>query len=175
MWGVSKSGTLPDVVTKVHQRVDCHTARKEITMAENQGLATFDVKNAMSAQGTAAYSSLKAGTLKEKAKLYNAMSNPTHKVGDYINRSIRVKDVYVEVIELTDEETCELVNAPRVVLIDVDGETYQAVSKGMFSALSRAIKVFGEPTWDDGLPIIIRQISLGKNQMLTFDVDYDAI
>lgn len=144
-------------------------------MAENQGLATLDIQNAMSAQGTAAYSSLKAGTLKEKAALYNAMSNPTHKVGDYINRSIRVKDVYVETIEITDEDTGEVVVAPRIVLIDTEGDSYQAVSKGVFSALSRAIKVFGEPTWDDGLPIIIRQVSLGKNQMLTFDVNVDAI
>lgn len=163
------------MVTKDHQRVVCHTARKENTMAENQGLATLDIQNAMSAQGTATYSSLKAGTLKEKAALYNAMSNPTHKVGDYINRSIRVKDVYVETIEITDEDTGEVVVAPRIVLIDTDGDSYQAVSKGVFSALSRAIKVFGEPTWDDGLPIIIRQVSLGKNQMLTFDVNVDAI
>ena len=145
-------------------------------MAEvSQGLATLDVQNAMSARGSAAYSSLKAGTLKEKAALFNAMSNPNHKVGDYINRSIRVKDVYVEVIELTDEDTGETTQAPRVVLIDTEGDSYQAVSKGIFSALSRAIKVFGEPTWDDGLPIIVRQLSLGKNQMLTFDVDYDNI
>lgn len=145
-------------------------------MAEvSQGLATLDVQNAMSAQGSATYSSLKAGTLKEKAALFNAMSNPNHKVGDYINRSIRVKDVYVEVIELNDEDTGETIQAPRVVLIDTDGDSYQAVSKGVFSALSRAIKVFGEPTWDDGLPIIVRQLSLGKNQMLTFDVDFDTI
>lgn len=144
-------------------------------MAENAGLATMDVRGAMSAGGSANYSSLKAGTLKEKAALFNAMSNPNHKVGDYINKSIRVKDVFVEVIELTDEDTGEVTNAPRIVLIDTDGDSYQAVSKGIFSALSRAIQVFGEPTWDDGLPITIRQISLGKNQMLTFDVDYDNI
>lgn len=144
-------------------------------MAENAGLATMDVRGAMSAGGSANYSSLKAGTLKEKAALFNAMSNPNHKVGDFINRSIRVKDVYVEIIELTDEDTGEVTNAPRIVLIDTEGDSYQAVSKGIFSALSRAIQVFGEPTWDDGLPITIRQISFGKNQMLTFDVDYDNI
>lgn len=144
-------------------------------MAENAGLATMDVRNAMSASGSASYSSLKAGTLKEKASLFNAMSNPNHKVGDYINKSIRVKDVYVEIIDLTDEDTGEVTQAPRIVLIDTDGDSYQAVSKGIFSALSRAIQVFGEPTWDDGLPVMIRQISLGKNQMLTFDVDYDNI
>lgn len=145
-------------------------------MAENvNGLATIDVKDAMSAQGSSAYSSMRSGTLKEKAALYNAMSNPTHKVGDYINQTIRVKDIYVESIELTDEDTGEVQIAPRIVLIDTNGDSYQAVSRGVFNALQRLIRLFGEPTWDDGLPVKVRQISLGRNQMLTLEVDVDAL
>ena len=134
-----------------------------------------NVRDAMTAGGNMCYSSMKSGTVKEKAALFNAMSNPNHKVGDFINKTIRVKDVYVETIELEDEETNETVNAPRIVFIDMDGDTYQAVSKGVFSALSRVINVFGEPTWDDGLPFTIKQVSLGKNQLLTFEVDIDQL
>jgi len=145
-------------------------------MAEvTQALSTINVKDAMSTTGSAAYSSLKSGTLKEKAQLFNAMSNPEHKVGDYINQTIRIRDVYVEVIDLTDEDTGEVVSAPRIVLVDTEGSTYQAVSKGVFNALSRLIQTFGEPTWADGLPCRVRQISLGKNQMLTLEVDVDAL
>ena len=141
-------------------------------MGEN---SIVNVRDAMSAEGTLSYSSLKSGTAREKAALYNAMSNPDHKVGDYINQRIVVKDVYVETVELTDDETGDVVVAPRIVLIDMDGSSYQAVSKGIFGALQRLIQVFGEPTWEDGIPVIVRQVSLGKNQMLTFDVDVDAM
>lgn len=144
-------------------------------MAENNGLVIIDVRDAMSAEGQSAYSSLKSGTIKEKAVLYNAMSNPEHKVGDYINQTIKIKDVYVEAIEMTDEDTNEVFTAPRIVLIDTEGSTYQAVSKGIFNALTRLIRTFGEPTWEDGLPCIVRQISLGKNQMLTLEVDITAL
>lgn len=144
-------------------------------MAENNGLATTNVKDAMSTHASSSYSSLRSGTLKEKAELYNAMSNPAHKVGDYINKVITVKDVYVELIELEDEDTHESVTAPRIVLVDTEGETYQAVSKGVFNALTRLIQTFGEPTWEDGLPLLVRQISLGKNQMLTLEVDVDSL
>ena len=140
-------------------------------MAENNALATTNVKDALSAEGTASYSSLKSGTAKEKAELFNAMSNPEHKVADYINKTIMVKDVYVEVIDLTDEDTGESVQAPRIVLIDTDGKTYQAVSKGIFGSLAGLFKVFGEPTWEEGLPLTVKQISLGKNQMLKLEVD----
>jgi hypothetical protein len=82
-----------------------------------------------------------------------------------------VKDVYVEVIDLTDEDTGESVQAPRIVLIDTEGKTYQAVSKGIFGSLAGLFKVFGEPTWEEGLPLTVKQISLGKNQMLKLEVD----
>ncbi len=143
-------------------------------MAEN-GMVLVDVKEAMSADSSTAYSSLRSGTMKEKAKLYNAMSNPDHKVGDYINQQIRVKDLYVELIDLNNDETGEVETAPRTVLIDTEGKTYQAVSRGIFNSLQRLIKTFGEPTWEEGLPCIVRQISLGKNQMLTLEVDEEAI
>ena len=83
--------------------------------------------------------------------------------------------MYVELIDLEDEDTHESVTAPRIVLVDTAGETYQAVSKGIFNALTRLIQTFGEPTWEEGLPLLVRQISLGKNQMLTLEVDVDSM
>ena len=143
-------------------------------MAENTGLATIDVRDALSSQSNGAYSSLKSGTMKEKALFHNATSNPAHKVGDYINRTIKVKDIYVESIELTDDDGNVSV-APRIVLVDTEGEAYQAVSRGVLNALTHLIQTFGEPTWDEGLPLIVRQVSFGKNQMLTLDVDAEAL
>ena len=137
-------------------------------MAENLAITVHD---ALTNEGGGSYSSLTAVSAKEKAKLYNIMSNPTHKVGDFINKTIQVKDIYVETIELEDEDTAETVTAPRIVLVDTEGESYQAVSKGVFSALARIIKIFGEPTWEGGLPCTVKQISLGKNQMLTLELD----
>lgn len=145
-------------------------------MAEEiTGLATIDVRGALSEQGSQAFCSMRTGTAKEKAALYNATSNPTHKVGDYINKTIRVKDIYVEAIELEDDETHTVVTAPRIVLVDTDGDSYQAVSKGIFNSLVRLIHTFGEPTWEEGLPLVVKQISLGKNQMLNLEIDVDAL
>ena len=143
-------------------------------MADNT-LATLDVRDALSAEGHSSFCSLKQGTMKEKAAFYNATSNPDHKVGDFINKVIRVKDIYVEAIELDDEETGESVSAPRIVLIDTDGKTYQAVSRGVFNSLVRLINTFGQPTWEEGLPLLVRQISLGKNQMLTLEIAVDEL
>lgn len=140
---------------------------------ENTQLATIDVANDLSAQSTSAYCSIKGGDRKTKAKLYNASNNPDHKVGDFINKTIKVKDVLVEVIELANEETGELEAAPRVVLIDDKGKAYQAVSAGIYNAVRKAINIFGEPTWEEPLEVIIKQVSVKNGSMLTFDVVVD--
>lgn len=133
-------------------------------------LATIDVKQELSEDTQSVFCSVQGGTRADRAKVYNAMNNPAHRVGDFINQKILVKDVLCEVIELVDEDTGELKQCPRVVLIDENGESYQAVSTGIFNAVKKAIAVFGAPTWDEPLSIVIKQIAFGKNQMLTFDV-----
>ena len=134
-------------------------------------LAKMDVRQELSAESPSTYCSVQGGDRKAKALVYNAMNNPTHRVGDCINKKLLIKDVLAEVIELENEETGEMQQVPRVVLIDEKGESYQAVSTGIFNAVKKAIAVFGAPTWDEPLPIVIKQVSLGKNQMLTFDIE----
>lgn len=133
-------------------------------------MATVNLSAELSEQSTSTYCSIKAGDRKTKAKLYNASNNPSHKIGDYINKKIKIKDVLVEVIEITDEETGDVETAPRVVLIDEKGEAYQAVSAGIFTAVKKAIQIFGEPTWEEPLEVTIKQIPVKNGSMLTFDV-----
>lgn len=139
-------------------------------MSDTQALATIDLQNELSEKSTSTFCSVQGGDRKAKALVYNAMNNPTHRIGDCINKKLKIKDVLAELIELESEETGEMQTVPRVVLIDDKGESYQAVSTGIFNAVKKAIAVFGAPTWDEPLEIEVKQISLGKNQMLTFDV-----
>lgn len=134
------------------------------------GMELMNVAQELSAEQTSMFCSIQGGTHESKVAVFNASNNPDHKVGDYINKVIVVKDVLAELIEVTNDETGELEVTPRVVLIDMDGKSYQAVSKGIFNALKKAIAIFGAPTWDEGLPCLIKQVSVGKGSILTFDV-----
>lgn len=125
------------------------------------------------AQGVgASFCSINADPNDRKAasKVFNALNNPDHRVADFINKKIAVKDVLVEISEVVNESTGEIETAPRVVLIDDKGEAYQSVSVGMFGAVKNAIKVFGQPTWEPPLDVIIKQKPVGKGSMLTFDI-----
>lgn len=148
-------------------------------MADSMEL--MNVKQELSGQGTSMFCSIQGGTHESKVAVFNASNNPDHKVGDFINKTIVVRDVLAEQVEVgkkdekgnpvldeSGEPVMELV--PRVVLIDMKGESYQAVSWGIFNALKKAIAIFGAPTWDEGLTILVKQVSVKSGSMLTFDV-----
>lgn len=133
-----------------------------------------------------AFSSMKAETTQEKAELFNAISNPAHKLGDVINKVIYVRDIYVEVIEMQKsdrdgnlmfDENGEPVmdKVPRIVLIDEDGDTYQAISVSVMNNITRLFKMFGAPTWTPALPIEVQQRSVGTNRIYVFNVRADLL
>lgn len=116
------------------------------------------------------FCSMMAETREEKAAMYNAMNNPDKRLADCINMEINAKDLYIEVVNCTNEETGEVNACPRIVIIDDQGVSYQAVSIGIYSALKKAIQVFGAPTWDEPVRLAVKQITKGNKKMLTLNV-----
>lgn len=116
------------------------------------------------------YCSLNAETADEQMILFNAMNNPEHRLADHINETILVKDVFCEIVDCTNKETGVVNQAPRIVLIDENGEGYACVSLGIFSAVKKLMQVFGNPTWETPLPLKVVQVTKGTNKMLTLSV-----
>ena len=110
------------------------------------------------------------GNRKEDAKIFAALNNPEFRLANFINKTLKIQNVLVEIREIMNDETGEIETAPRVVLISEDGKAYQAVSKGIFNAVKNAYEVFGQAPWDPPLEIEVKQIAVGKGSMLTFDV-----
>lgn len=117
-----------------------------------------------------AFCSMKAETVEEKTKLYNAMNNPEKRLGDCINMTIKAKDLYVEIVNCTNEETGEVTACPRIVIIDDKGVSYQCVSIGIYSAIKKIIQIFGAPTWKTPVNLEVKQITKGARKMLTLNV-----
>ena len=116
------------------------------------------------------YCSVKAETPEEKAAMFNAMNNPQYRLADYINKTINAKDLYVEVVNCTNEETGEVTPCPRIVIIDIEGNAFQCVSIGIYSAIKKVIQIFGEPTWKDGIKLEVVNVTKGNRKMLTLRV-----
>ena len=116
------------------------------------------------------FTSMSAQTVDEKKALFNAMNNPQKRVADMIGKEIAIRDVFVESVDMVNEETGEVTIAPRIVLVDVKGVSYQCVSTGIFSALKKMFQIFGMPTWENGIKTEVAQIQKGKRNILTLRV-----
>ena len=116
------------------------------------------------------FTSMSAQTVDEKKALFNAMNNPEKRVADMIGKQIAIRDVFVESVDMVNEETGEVTIAPRIVLVDTKGVSYQCVSTGIFSALKKLFQIFGMPTWENGIKTEVAQIQKGKRNILTLRV-----
>ena len=116
------------------------------------------------------YCSFAPESREERARLYRAMTNPDHKISDCINQEIALTDVFVEMVEMSNDETGEISRVPRCVLFAADGQTYAATSSGIYNALRRLSMVYGAPHWDDPIPVVIRQLQIGARRCYTLDV-----
>ncbi|CUU51217.1 hypothetical protein [Clostridium beijerinckii] len=138
---------------------------------------TFDDDNSfiadLTAPRTQAYSSIDLLKTSEKEKIayFNAINSSDKRLGDKINEVIELKNVYVEIVQLKNEVTGEMQDAPRIVLIDSKGEGYTCVSTGVFSSLKKVFQVFGmPPTWSSPKKVKIKQVTKGEKKILTLAI-----
>lgn len=150
-------------VTKTGQVV----SNSEMVPVVNPPLVVQAVKNLMQQEELPTYCSVLANSVEERKNLYNAINNPEKKLADCINLTIEAKDFYVEFVELVNETTGEVSECPRIVIIDKNGISYSCVSVGIFSALKKICKFFGEPTWTTPVKLMVKQITKGERKILS--------
>ncbi len=134
------------------------------------------------------YVSKEVKSLDDKKAIYNALNNPDEDVASQINKDINVVDFLLEEVELSNDvdeddeipfnaETGEIVEpekviAVRTILIDEDGESYQAVSKGVYNSVKQIINIFGEPSqWKEPLSVKVKQVKVKRGSMLTLEIN----
>ena len=110
--------------------------------------------------------SFRAEDMKSKVRLFNAMNQPKYKVSDMINKKIKLKDVILMNVTMEGEDG-EQDTGIRSVLIDADGNAYNATSNGIFSSLTNLYMIFGTLHFDEPLEILISQISTKRGSTLS--------
>ena len=109
--------------------------------------------------------SFRAEDMKSKVRLFNAMNQPKYKVSDMINKKIKLKDVILMNVTMEGEDG-EQDTGIRSVLIDADGNAYNATSNGIFSSLTNLYMIFGTLHFEEPLEILISQIPTKRGSTL---------
>lgn len=136
---------------------------------------TVDQFAITSGNATPVYCTLDDSTTAGKKQLYKIKNRPTHNISDYINKQIRIKDIYIDVnarMVKEGENAGVFENKPRTILIDDKGESYIAgVSIGIYQAVKEIIRTFGDPTtWDEPLTVTVVQVKTARGNMLSLDI-----
>lgn len=149
--------------------------KQEVVLA--QDVARVDLVEQLKNPNGQFYCSIKDdGTRKTKVAIFNAVNGADDSIADHIGEVIEVVNVVAHPVELLDEETGEVVNALRTVLIDKNGKTYTAVSQGITSALSKIFSIIGTPedgAWEkEPVKMKIRQVKTrnGNNKVNTIEL-----
>lgn len=122
----------------------------------------------LSNERVVSYCSLKPESKEDQILLFNAMNNPDERLSDHINETIEIKHIFCEIVNCTNEETGDITQAPRIVLIATNGKSYQCVSQGIFSACKKIFQVMGEPnSWTSPIKVKVQQVTRGVNKMLS--------
>lgn len=116
------------------------------------------------------------GTRKTQIAIFNAVNSAEESLADQINKDLEIVNVVAHPVTLVDENTGEVVQALRTVLIDKNGKGYTAVSSGIANALSRIFAIVGTPdggAWEkEPVKMRIKQVKTrnGLNKVNTIEL-----
>lgn len=146
--------------------------RNEVMIMDN--VASVDLVEQLKNPNGKFYCSIKDdGKRASKVAIYNAINSADESLAVHIGEVLEIVDVVAHPVTLTDEETGEIFESLRTVLIDKNGKSYTAVSEGITNSLSRIFSIVGEPTWkDEPVKMKIKQIKTrnGNNKVNTIEL-----
>lgn len=105
--------------------------------------STVELENLMN-PGAAFFCSIPNDGSRAAAKaIYNAINSKGESLDDHKNEVLEIVNVAAHPVSLIDENTGELVNALRMVVIDKNGKNYDAVSQGIVSSFQKIFAIVG--------------------------------
>lgn len=120
------------------------------------------------------YSSWQPKTEAEQDALFVATADPDKRIKECVNMEIELQHIFIEVVQINNGDGTRT-PAPRTVLIDTKGISYQGCSMGIFSSVKRLIDTYGTlnpktglKEWTRTKKIKIMQKTNGLNTTMTF-------
>ena len=95
------------------------------------------------------------GSRASKVKIFNAINQKGESLDDHKGEVLKIVNIAAHPVTLTDENTGELVDALRIIMIDEQGKNYDAVSQGIASSLQKIIAIVGPAPWKPALSLKI--------------------
>lgn len=111
------------------------------------------------------FCSIEGNTAEERKQIFNAMSKCDYRVADMLNQTITLKDVIIQKYTSVAEDTGEVSEKNRIILIDNEGKTYASASRGLYNGILRLFAIVGMPaTWKEPMQVQVCETTTKKGQ-----------
>lgn len=121
---------------------------------------SMDVSSAIesiNSGNVAVASSFTGDDFETRKGIMKAMSS-SEPVADHLDKEIKLANYVIHAVEMPDENTGELREVARVILIDDKGKAYHAISGAMFKRLETIVGIVGHPeNWDSPISVKVTQ------------------
>jgi len=100
------------------------------------------------------FTTVKGTDIDAKKRVFVAV-NDAEPLSDHLGETLDVVDIVAHKVEVANEESGEIGEATRVVLLTADGKALASVSVGIQGAVRNILAFLGEPsTWDGAVKLI---------------------
>lgn len=118
--------------------------------SDNTALAAFNTEN--TELGTVQHF-IDTSTREGKIKLYSALQN-AEKLDEHLNEPLAMVNAVAQAVQVTDDQTGEVSNTVRVIIVTADNKAYAATSPTLAAGLNTMFGIFGTPNvWTEPLTI----------------------
>lgn len=129
--------------------------------------ATKGAIEALASGKATVFSTITGNDHATKLEVFNAVTNSLP-IADNLGKTINLVNIVVQSVEMTDENSGEVQDVPRTILVDADGTAYHAISGGLFRSVETMLGVVGHPSgWPAPLPVAVTREGSGTNKYFT--------
>ena len=102
------------------------------------------------------------GSRESQIKIYNAINGDGENLGDHLNKVIEVENFVAHPVQMVDDQTGEIIEALRIVLVTPTGETYASVANGVLSSIQKISGIIGSAPWTPALKLKAVEVKTRK-------------
>lgn len=135
-------------------------------VAKSEGTAIGGLATFRDALAQNVFTSLDIATDQGKAQLLMAMQGENDALGDLVGEVVEVSHLVVHNVEVLDEQTGELLERDRIVIITPDGSMLAAVSQGIRKSVQLLTALYGLPPYTPALRVKVVQVNTRKGRRL---------
>lgn len=113
------------------------------------------------------YSSIEATDFESRLRTATAVSD-SKPIREHLGEVIALVDVVIQVIPMENEDTKQLEDVTRVILIDAEGNSFHAISGVLFKDVQNLIGILGKPSsWPEPVSVAVREDGNGRRRFMT--------